>query len=100
MPNFEEDKTLKPIEHDASFRDVFADVVGLTEYNVNGTHYVNFSFIGNKVTSLVDSEGTPASARVELKKVGSVTMTLERAQALHDALTTALKAIEAGYSGE
>jgi len=79
-------ESLTIIENDPSFKDVYAEIVGLTEYHVNGVDYVNFSFLGHKVASLVDEQGRPASARIELKKVGSVTMTLDRAIALREAM--------------
>lgn len=90
MSTVEKDEKLKVIEHDPTFRDVFAEVVGMTEYNVNGVNYVNLSFLGNKVASLVDEHGRPVSSRIELRKVGSVTMTLDRAVALRDALVKGL----------
>lgn len=79
------------IESDSGSRDYYADVAGVIEYKAEGQDYVNFAFLSNKVVHLMTSEGIPANANVTLKKVASVTMTLERALALQDILNDTLE---------
>lgn len=57
MTNSEKKRTPKEeavmkIENDEHFHDVFADIAGITEYNLDGAHYVNFSFLSHRVDLL------------------------------------------------
>lgn len=74
------------IENDPSFMDVFSEIAGITQYHANGVDYVNISFMAHKVSSMTDEQGRPVISKIGLKKVSSVTMTLDRAIALRDAL--------------
>lgn len=89
----EKNEKFHVIENDESFVDVFSDSAGLTCYNSNGTDLVNLTFLSNKVTSYADEHGRPNSSRIELKRVSSVTMTIERAIALRDMLINSLPSV-------
>ena len=70
--------------------DNFAEIVGVTQYEVGGTYFVNLSFLAHKVDSYFDSNGKPAASNVVIKQVGSITMTRERAEILQKALSESL----------
>ncbi|MEW5234321.1 hypothetical protein ACV8SH_04620 [Citrobacter portucalensis] len=85
-----EEEAVIEIENDVHFHDVFADIAGVTEYNLGGTHYVNLSFLIHRVIPYADENGTPSSSRIDIKRVSSVTMTREKAIALRNALNNNL----------
>lgn len=74
------------IENDINFQDVFAEIAGVTEYSVDGVHYVNLSFLSQRVVPYADEKGRPAMSKIEFKRVGSVTLTHDKAVALRDSL--------------
>ncbi|CAI0731977.1 Uncharacterised protein [Serratia plymuthica] len=86
-----QEEKLFVIESDEGSRDYFAEIAGVIEYKANGQDYVNFAFLSNKVEHLMTSAGQPATANVTLKKIASVTMTLERAMALQDILNSTIE---------
>lgn len=79
------------IENDDHFHDVFAEITGVTEYSVDGVHYVNLSFLTHRVLPYTDEVGRPASSKIEIRRVGSVTMIRDKAVALRNALNANLK---------
>lgn len=91
MSHTEPEMKLTLIENDPGFNDVFAEIAGVTEYRIDDNHYVNLSFLTNRVTSHADENGVPVASQVVVKKVASVTMSYDRAIALRDALVTNLK---------
>ncbi|EIM2928289.1 hypothetical protein ACOVH1_003371 [Klebsiella pneumoniae] len=78
------------IENAEHFHDVFADITGVTEYNIDGTVYVNLSFLSHRVFPYADESGHPSSSRVDIKRVASVTLTRDKAIALRNALNANL----------
>ncbi|WP_317180023.1 hypothetical protein [Lelliottia amnigena] len=78
------------IENDNHFHDVFADIAGITEYNLDGSHYVNLSFLSHRVLPYADENGHPSSSRIDIKRVASVTLTREKAIALRNTLNANL----------
>ncbi|HGT2664508.1 TPA: hypothetical protein ACM2MD_000069 [Raoultella planticola] len=78
------------IENAEHFHDVFADIAGVTEYNLDGSQYVNLSFLGHRVLPYADENGHPSSSRIDIRRVASVTLTREKAIALRNALNANL----------
>lgn len=72
------------------FMTFFADITGVTEYNIDGTVYVNLSFLSHRVFPYADESGHPSSSRVDIKRVASVTLTRDKAIALRNALNANL----------
>lgn len=91
MSHTEPEAKLTLIENDVNFTDVYAEIAGVTEYRIDDNHYVNLSFLTNRVTSHADENGVPVASQVVIKKVASVTMSHDRAIALRDALVSNLK---------
>jgi len=84
------DEAVTKIENDAHFHDVFADIAGVTEYNLDGSHYVNLSFLSHRVLPYADENGHPSVSRIDIRRVASVTLTREKAIALRNALNANL----------
>ncbi|MBF2906286.1 hypothetical protein HKB08_02080 [Escherichia coli] len=84
------EEAMNRIENDVHFHDVFADIAGVTEYNLDGAHYVNLSFLSHRVLPYADDTGRPSSSRIDIKRVASVTLTREKAIALRDTLNANL----------
>lgn len=78
------------IDNDYHFHDVFAEITGVTEYNVDGVHFVNLSFFSHRVAPFADETGRPARSKIDVKRVASITLTHDKAVALRDALTANL----------
>ena len=77
---------LTTIENDDHFNDVFAEIAGVTEYSVDGVHYVNLSFLSHRVIPYADESGKPVMSKVDVKRVASVTLTHDKAVALRNSL--------------
>lgn len=91
MSLIDKNDDIQRIIEDPNLRDAFAELAGVTQYVSNGITYINLSFFANRVASFANSHGQPKLSNVELVKVSSITMPKERAIALNDALTNALK---------
>ncbi|MGC6032819.1 hypothetical protein [Enterobacter hormaechei] len=89
-----EEEAVTRIENDPHFHDVFADIAGVTEYDIDGSHYVNLSFLTHRILPYADENGRPSSSRIDIRRVASVTLTREKAIALRDALNANLRTDE------
>lgn len=91
MSLIDKEDDIQRIIEDPNLRDAFAELAGVTQYVSNGITYINLSFFANRVASFGTRQGQPKKSNVELVKVSSITMPKERAVALSNALTSALK---------
>lgn len=89
-------KSLEPIENDVHFHDVFAEIAGVTEFSVEGVHYVNLSFLSHRVVPFADENGKPSVSRIDVKRVASVTMTHDKAVALRNSMIRSLGDVPKG----
>jgi len=81
-----DDSDLTPIQNAQNYTEMYAEIVGVTEYSVDGAHYVTLTFLSHSVDPYADASGMPSKSLINLKRVGSVTMTHTRALALRDSL--------------
>ncbi|MGU3379629.1 hypothetical protein ACLBW7_09945 [Klebsiella grimontii] len=79
---------LAPVPVMSNEIDFSADVVSMTPYQTSSGDVVNFAFMGPKVSHFLDASGQVSQAKIDIVKLGSVTMTKSAVQEFHDALTT------------
>lgn len=67
--------------------DYTADLVSMTPFETLGGEVVNFAFMGPKVTHFRDSSGQVSQAKIDLVKLGSVTLSKSAALDFYEAFT-------------
>lgn len=79
------------ITESSDYREVQADLCAITGFKTPANNYINIAFFSPAVVHIGDQNGMPSSSKVLIKKVSSVTMSIERARELHKALALSLE---------
>ncbi|HBL7109604.1 hypothetical protein [Serratia marcescens] len=81
----------QPVVESADCREIYSELAAITGYKTPGGSFINIAFAAPSVVNYTNEKGQPGASKVVLKKVGSVTMTTSRAEALYESLGKAIK---------